>query len=197
MKRIIFMIFSLIFTGGCVLTVGGAGVSREYLLLDNFESESALTGTAWEGFTDQVMGGVSELSVNRVSSGDGAYLRMRGRVSTDNNGGFIQVRLKFNSDGRFFDATGYRGIRLEVRGEDEGYYIFLRTSATLLPWKFYKASFAVTSEWSVVEIPWEAFGPGDYGRLRALNVARLKSLALVAYGRDFQANLDVREAGLY
>ena len=179
------------------MKAGSAGVSREYLLLDNFESEISQTGTSWEGFTDQVMGGVSELTVNRINGSDGAYLRMRGQVSTDNNGGFIQVRLRFSAEGRTFDGTGYRGIRLEVRGEDEGYYIFLRTSATLLPWKFYIASFTVKPEGSTVEIPWEAFVPGDFGRLRALNVARLKSLALVAYGRDFLANLEVREVGLY
>lgn len=198
MKKSFFLVFPLFFLfWGCVMTVYGAGTSREYMLLDNFQSETALTGTAWEGFTDQVMGGVSELSVNRVSGADGAYLRMRGRASTENRGGFIQVRLKFNPGRRLFDAGGYRGIRLEVRGEDEGYYVFLRTSATLLPWKFYKASFSVSPEWRVVEIPWDAFGPGDYGFLRPLNVSRLKSLALVAYGRDFQANLEVREVGLY
>ena len=41
----------------------------------------------WRGITDQVMGGVSDLTIQHA---DGVFL-MSGNVSTDNNGGFVRL----------------------------------------------------------------------------------------------------------
>ena len=45
---------------------------------------------AWQGVTDQVMGGVSNLAIRHA---DGVFY-MSGNVSTDNNGGFTN-RLSY------------------------------------------------------------------------------------------------------
>lgn len=186
----------ILFLAGGVLVAQEADRERGALLLDDFSGEESRLETSWEGFTDQVMGGVSEIFVNRVTGRDGSFLRMTGKVSTKNNGGFIQVRLKLSGWGTF-DASGYRGIRLTLRGKGSGYYVFLRTAATFLPWKFYKAAIPVFEDWRVVEIPWEFFTAGDYGRLAPFDPGRLKSLALVAYGGDFSAELEVKDVSLY
>ena len=188
----------LLFTWG-IFSMPAQGVepAGQYLLLDDFTGEVSRLGTVWEGFTDQVMGGRSDMSVVRVPDPSGPYIRMQGNVSLERNGGFIQVRLKLAKESRTFDARSYRGIRLVVRGEDSGYYIFIRTSNTLFPWKFYKAPVPVTDEWQTVDIPWSAFGSGDYGRVAPLKISNLKSLALSAYGREFSARIDLKEIGLY
>lgn len=167
------------------------------VLVDDFTDEKSRLGTSWEGFTDGVMGGVSDMSVVRAADSQGDYVRMRGNVSTKNNGGFIQIRLKLSPGGRVYDGSSFEGIRLVVRGKGSGYYIFLRTANTVMPWKFFKAEIPVTEEWGVVEIPWTAFGSGDYGREMVLRTKKLKSVALVAYGKDFSAEVDLRELSFY
>jgi len=176
---------------------GGAAEMENYLLLDDLRGERSAINTEWKGFTDQVMGGKSEMTVVRVPDKEDPYIRLQGRVSLENNGGFIQIRLKLTNSASPFDGSAYRGIRLKVRGEGTGYYIFLRTTYTLLPWKYYAAPVAVSEDWQTVDIPWEAFGPGDYGKMSKLRVNKLKSLALVAYGKEFDAKIDLKEIGLY
>ena len=187
-----------IFAAGliCILSNNVAAESGDYLLIDDFSSSKSRLGTSWEGFSDQVMGGRSEISVSLVPKAEEPYIRMTGDVSLERNGGFIQTRLKLTEQGSF-DASDYSGIRLKARGRDKGYYIFLRTASTILPWKFYKAQFDVSQDWQYIDIPWAAFENGDYGRLKKLNIDKLKSLALTAYAREFSAELEVSEIGLY
>jgi len=170
---------------------------KTYFLLDDFSTENSTLKTEWKGFTDRVMGGVSEMSINRVRDTEGNFIRMRGKVSLKNNGGFIQIRLKLRNSLTPFDGSAYEGIRLVVRGTGSGYYIFLRTTATILPWKYYAAPVKVSGEWQVVDIPWTSFLPGNYGNVRKLKINKLKSLALVAYGQAFNASIDLKEIGLY
>lgn len=152
---------------------------EEMMLIDDFSSEMCRLGTSWEGFTDQVMGGVSEMTVLRTGDSGENYIRMSGDVSTRNNGGFIQIRLKLATQG-FFDGSSIEGLRLVVRGRGSGYYIFLRTSRTVLLWKFFKAEIPVTEDWQTVDIPWSEFESGDFGRSIKLKTNRIKSVALVA-----------------
>ena len=46
----------------------------------------------WEFISDQVMGGISSGSFNILKEKNVRFLRMKGNVSLENNGGFIQVR---------------------------------------------------------------------------------------------------------
>ena len=92
-------------------------------------------------------------AIARIPDPDGPFLRMQGKVSLENNGGFIQVRLMLKSSLRPFDGSEYRGIRVKVRGDGSGYYIFLRTNSMILPWKYFAAPVPVTDEWREVNIP--------------------------------------------
>ena len=168
----------------------------DYMLIDDFSGDISNLGTSWEGFTDQVMGGISEMAVTRIVGDSEPYIRMTGNVSLERNGGFIQIRLKFKESGGF-DASGYSGIRLKVRGKEKGYYLFLRTTYNILPWKFYKSEFTVSDAWRYVDLPFSSFSGGDYGGIARLDIRRLKSMSITAYGREFQAELEISEAGLY
>lgn len=169
----------------------------DYLLIDDFSSGLSAFETPWEGFTDRVMGGRSDISAGIVKQDDEAFMRMRGKVSLENNGGFIQVRLKFFERRGFFDASGYRGIRVKARGTGDNYYIHVRTSKTIFPWKYYSAPLLVSPGWVEIELPWTLFTGGDYGSVPGLTVDKLKSVAVVASKAEFDADIEVSEIGFY
>ena len=149
--------------------------------------------TRWRFFTDGVMGGVSTGQVTYLKEDDRGHAHMTGRVSTKNNGGFIQMRMEL-PDGAPLNT---RGVRLVVRGNGQRYFVHLRTSGTVLPWQYYQAGFEVTENWGEVRLPFSAFGRSG-GLLRAVPRAdSLKSIAVVAFGRDHDAEIDVREVGFY
>lgn len=169
-----------------------SAAAGEELLLDDFATgngESAL-GTRWQGFTDRVMGGRSDMQAGLVDQSDGMALRMQGDVRLDNNGGFIQVWLPLDPAGGTLDGSPFSGVRLEVRGVVGPYYLHLRTPDCRRPWQYYRARLDIGREWREIFIPFNAFeGKSIRG---ALDLSRLRSLALVAYGERFQADLEVR-----
>ena len=138
------------------------------------------TGDDWRFFTDQVMGGVST-GTARIE--DGA-LHLTGRVSTANRGGFIQAR----SD-RIALAPDVTRLRARLRGDGQVYYLHLRTNATALPWQYYQAAFTAPEGWTEIVLPLSAFKPS--GRLLPAEPAAtaVRSIALVAYGRDHEADV--------
>lgn len=147
----------------------------------------------WAYFSDQVMGGVSEGKATFEQIDDQPVLRLTGKVSTANRGGFIQARRKFDEP---LPASA-QGVILNVRGNNQTYFVHLRTTWTLLPWQFYQASFEVTDTWQDVRIPFDDFGP--YGKFlsQSFDVGSVRSLAIAAFGRDHTADLTVRSVGFY
>lgn len=149
--------------------------------------------TRWRFFTDQVMGGVSTGRVDFANDGGQPFARMTGRVSTANRGGFIQMRLDLATP----PPPETTGVRLIVRGNGQRYFVHLRTAGSLLPWQYYQAPFDVTEGWTEVRLPLDAFAASG-GLLRRVPAPDgLTSLAIVAYGRDHSAQIDVREVGFY
>ncbi|MGK7297155.1 MAG: CIA30 family protein [Candidatus Wenzhouxiangella sp. M2_3B_020] len=168
-----------------------AVAEADVLLLDDFgrdDGRSAI-GTEWRAFTDRVMGGVSEMQTDIVDSDRGPALRMNGAVRLDNNGGFIQARLPLDGDGGTLDASAFGAVRVVVRGTPGAYYLHLRTPDTRRPWQYYRAQLPVDEEWRERTIPFDAFtgksidGTPDF--------SRLKSIAVVAYGESFDADIRV------
>lgn len=162
----------------------------EDVLIENFKSQPE---ARWQFIADTVMGGVSTGQVEFVQGEGDAYARMTGRVSTENNGGFIQFRMELPRP-LPKDAVG---LRLVVRGNDQRYFVHLRTSGTLLPWQYYQAGFDATQQWSEVRLPFKNFKAS--GRLlRTIpKPETLRSIGIVAFGRDHQAEIDVREVAYY
>jgi hypothetical protein len=147
----------------------------------------------WRFFADTVMGGKSTGKASFQTVDGVAFARLSGNVTTANNGGFIQIRTDLRS-ALPEDTTG---IVVKVRGNDQRYFVHLRTNTMVFPWQYYQASFTVTRSWKEIRLPLSAFKPSD-ASLRAVPVpGSIKSVGIVAYGRDHQAEIDVREVGTY
>jgi hypothetical protein len=149
--------------------------------------------TRWRFFTDQVMGGVSTGGVAFAQENGVPFARMTGLVSTANRGGFIQMRLDLASP----PPEGTSGVRLVVRGNVQRYFVHLRTGGTLLPWQYYQAGFDVSERWREVRLPLDAFKASGALLRDVPRPGSLTSVAIVAYGRDHDARIDVREVGFY
>lgn len=151
-------------------------------------------GTQWRMFTDQVMGGVSngELTLDNYRSRN--CLRMRGDVSTDNNGGFVQISLDLTNDGAF-DASSYAGVEIVVSGNNEHYNIHFRTTDLWLPWQSYRYSFKAMPDWQTISIPFKDIKA--YRTTTEFDGEKLKRIGLVAIGRNFKADLCVASIKLY
>ena len=102
-----------------------------------FETFDATAPERWVYVADGVMGGVSEGRAQLGEDDGETFVRLAGDVSTDNHGGFIQVRARF---GGGFPASA-EGLRLKVRGNGGSYYVFLRTPNQPRRWFSYRARF--------------------------------------------------------
>ena len=172
-----------------VLIVTLFGVSLVMASEKPFESFNPNKSRSWSFFTDGVMGGVSNGKAFLGKSGSDSFVRLEGKVSTANNGGFIQIRhsLKESLDENIQD------ISLKVRGNGEKYYVFIRTSSTLLPWQFYNASFKTSKNWKIIKINLGAFQPSSSFLRKTIKSSSIKSIGIVAYGRDHNAKVDISE----
>ena len=155
---------------------------------------SSSLGTTWRLVTDQVMGGVSKGGLTLDSYKGRDCLRMRGDVSTDNNGGFVQIALDLTKD-KPFDASAYIGVELSVSGNDEHYNVHFRTTDLWLPWQSYRFSFKATPEWQTIRIPFVNLEA--YRTTTKLHKDKLKRIGLVGIGRDFKADLCVGPIKFY
>ena len=166
------------------------------MVIDNRSTGTMQSSHAgeWRLITDQVMGGRSSGVVVMDQSLERNCLRMRGSVSTANNGGFIQIALDL-AGGRSIDATSFTGLVLEVMGNGERYNVHLRTSELWLPWQSYRAEFVAESKWREVRLPFREFEP--YKTSKHLDTAKLVRVGVVAIGRAFDADLCVGGIAFY
>ena len=162
----------------------------EDIMIENFEIQPE---ARWRFFTDSVMGGVSEGQTSFVSEDGSVHAHMTGKVSTENNGGFIQIRMDL-PNGAPSDASG---LRLVVRGNDQRYFVHIRTSGTMLPWQYYQAGFDVTREWVEIRLPFTDFKKSGRLLRTVPRASSLTSIGVVAYGRDHLAEIDVKEVGFF
>ena len=169
------------FTGGMLAAMLARPAQADPMMIADFSTPDIAEN--WRFFTDQVMGGVS---TGRAEIADGA-LTLSGRVSTQNNGGFIQAR----SD-RIAMTPDVTRLRLSVRGDGQRYFIHLRTRATRLPWQYYQAGFIAPADWTDIILSLSDFEPS--GRLLPATPApeHIRSVALVAFGRDHEARVSMR-----
>ena len=158
-----------------------------------FSSDS---GKYWQYISDQTMGGVSNGQVTLEQDGDLSFARLTGNVSTRNNGGFIQLRSGVSFATAEKNGQALRGVRLNVRGNGEIYNIFIRTNETRSYSDYYSASFKANTNWEIVDLPFE-----EFKRKRSLNSTlyskNIRTFAIVAYGRDFTADVSVSKLEFY
>ena len=146
----------------------------------------------WEYISDQVMGGVSIGKAEIKKEENNYFLRLSGNVSTENNGGFIQVRSKISGL-----SDNFKGLRLKVKGETSAYFIHIRTNFLFLPWQYYSGEFLVDSEWKEIEILFKDFKKSNFYQPSSFDASEIESIGFVAFGKDFDAKLDIMEAELF
>ena len=139
------------------------------------------------------MGGVSSGQLVFMREDGRPHAPMTGRVSTANRDGFIQMRFDLASP----PLNGSTGERLVVRGNGQRYFVHLRTTGTILPWQYYQAGYQVTRGWTEIRLPLDAFIASGAFLRTEIQPHSLRSVAVVAYGRDHDAQIDVREVGFY
>lgn len=160
----------------------------ETLMRDNFDNQPE---QRWRFVSDRVMGGVSNgnLIFDRIDGESIAH--MTGVVSTANNGGFIQFRRNVKA------PQGALGLVLRVRGNGENYFLHARTNTARMPWHYYRAGFDTTAEWREVRLPFASFLPSSDRLKGGLQAASIRSLGIVAYGREHRADIQVAWIGFY
>jgi len=161
-----------------------------FFIIDDRRTQDFSTplGKAWYLVTDTVMGGLSQAQLSSDCIAGHQCLRMRGDVTLENNGGFVQIALNLTGDATQ-NIKAYAGIRLDIYGNGEQYNVHLRTTDLAHPWQSYRTSFLATPAWQTLYLPFSAFKP--HRTDVALNLENLKRIGLVAIGRAFHADLAI------
>jgi len=167
----------------------GAALADERLI----EDFGPGAGNRWEYLGDPVMGGVSTGRAELHSETGTGFIRLSGNVSTDNNGGFIQTRIALPEP----LPEGARGLILRLRGNGEHYFVHLRTRATRLPWQYYQARVPSTPVWQEVRVPFTAFTRSGRILPAAIRPETIRSIGLVAFGRDHVADVSLERLSWY
>jgi hypothetical protein len=165
-------------------------IGAETMILDDFNSN---THSQWSYVSDQVMGGVSQGGLVFESNQFETYAQLSGQVSTLNNGGFIQFRTDVTDKSK----SSYKGIYAKVKGNNQKYFIHLRTRGTIMPWQYYQSDFIADDKWQVIKLPMSSFVPSCKWLKNRIESKHIRSLGLVAFGRDHNADLMVSEIGFY
>ncbi|MEM1286070.1 MAG: CIA30 family protein [Pseudomonadota bacterium] len=150
--------------------------------------------------TDTVMGGRSSGTLTRETVQGREAWRMRGTVSLENNGGFIQMAADVPEASGFtgveFSAID-SGVALGVRPghESETYNIHLRTSDLTRPWQSYRQSFIAGPEWETHRIQFADFAP--HRTDAPLDLSKLRRIGIIAIGREMEADVSVAHVHFY
>ena len=150
----------------------------------------------WQYISDRTMGGISDGEAALEQDGEMFFARLTGNVSTENNGGFIQIRSRFSFENFEKDDKKIKGVRLKVRGNGETYHIFIRTSETQSYRDLYLASFKANSNWEIIDLPFNKFKHRHSTNL-FLEGKNIRTLGIVAYGRDFISDISISKIIFY
>ena len=151
---------------------------------------NADSGKYWQYVSDRVMGGVSDGQVTLEQDGEMYYARLTGNVSTANNGGFIQLRAGVSFANSEKDGKNLQGVRLNVRGNGETYYIHIRTNESWSPSDYYATTFKANSDWQMIDLPFNTF-KRRWSKDSVLDPKKIRSFGIVAYGRDHVSDVSV------
>lgn len=148
----------------------------------------------WGFVSDQVMGGVSQGQVYSATKDQSKCHCLGGQVSLENNGGFLQMQL-VNLDNLAINFSDYLGVYLEVKGNNHNYNLHIRTSQLWLPWQSFRDEFYADEKWQRIFLPFEQFK--SYKTFSKINPQKINRLGILAIGEAFQADICVRNLGVY
>ena len=162
----------------------------EQKLLDDFKNKAE---DRWEFIADTVMGGISSGKLSFSVDDNANFARMVGKVSTENNGGFIQFRRSVING----LPAKTKGLKLSLRGNGQKYFVHIRTKGTFLPWQYYQQSFMANEDWSETTMLLDEFRPSGVLLRKTIDPNSIKSIGIVAFGRDHEAEIDVRKISFF
>ena len=143
---------------------------------------------AWQGVTDQVMGGVSNLAIRHA---DGVFY-MSGNVSTDNNGGFVRLSNRIN-----INSNDFKGIKFKAKGNNETYEIHVTLKGLKIPpWSYFSLGFDVNDNWQEYEILFKDLKRSSGFSAAPMKAKNIRDLSIAGFGRDFKVDLAIKEISL-
>jgi len=167
------------------------------LIIDTFDAanQPSRLGTQWLAFSDQVMGGRSQLRVWHDRVDGRACLSFAGMVRLENRGGFIQVALPLVTRSHPFRADHFSGIQVVVKGYGTPFYLHLKTASLRLPWEHFEAPLPVAKDWQTLHVPFAQFVPRGTGE--RLDLTGLTRLGIVAGKAAGEAHLAIAQVAFY
>ena len=91
----------------------------------------------------------------------------------------------------------YKTLKIKMKGNGDEYFLHLRNRSSRLPWQYYQASFTSDTVWRKVKIPFKQFKKSSNFMKSAFDQKTIKTIAIVAYGKDYIADITVSELELY
>jgi hypothetical protein len=149
----------------------------------------------WEYVADGVMGGVSKGGLAQEMYRGRRAAVLRGQVSLDNNGGFVQIAFDLCPDGSGFDASDWDGVELDLCGNGERYDIRLRTDQLTRPWQSFRTEVTAPPEWQRLRLAFSAFGA--HKTEAVFDPGHLRRIGVLGIGRVFAAEVAVSGVALY
>ena len=171
------------FTCTVLFVIIGFSGNAGTMLKDHFEDPDL-----WRYIADDVMGGVSQGQVDFETINSSNVAILRGNVSTENNGGFIQIRRELKN----INLNEAQYVKIIAKGNNQKYFIFLRTTGTILPWQYYSSQFEVTDKFEEFILPIDGFKKSGVLMTGKVNPKNITSIGIVAFGRDHQAELFIK-----
>tara|TARA_A100001388_G_C28513095_1_gene377236 strand:- start:153 stop:656 length:504 start_codon:yes stop_codon:yes gene_type:complete len=145
---------------------------------------------SWRFVKDQVMGGKSDgyMLLKESTNQDFDFISAKGTVSTD-DGGFLMFRKEIDAD----NLNNFSKIKFKARGNNEKYFIHIKTKGSIFPWVRYLAEFEVIEKWQDFEIEFTEFirYSNKNPKKRNLNPKKIKLIGVEASGRDFDMDIDI------
>ena len=99
------------------------------------------------------------------------------------------------SDNNKFEK--YKGIKIKMKGNGDEYFLHLRNRSSRLPWQYYHASFKSEPTWKEVNIPFQKFKRSSNFMKSVFDPNTIKTIGIVAYGKDHTADIMVSELQFY
>ena len=90
------------------------------------------------------------------------------------------------------DLSDLTSINIVARGNNEKYFVHIRTSKTFLPWQYYSIGFYVTNKYKKYNLLIGEFKKSSFLLPNKIIPKDINSIALVAYGKNFKADLFVK-----
>ena len=92
---------------------------------------------------------------------------------------------------------GKSGIKIKVKGNGDIYYLHVENASARLPWQYYTVNFQTSEKWKDITISFDEFEKSATLMPRKLKPDSIKTIGLVAYGKDHNADVSIANLEFY